>query len=139
MAELHPGICDLCDATCGIEIEHQGRRILNIRGDKKDPLSRGHICPKAVAVKDLYEDPDRLRAPMRRIGKRWETLDWNAALDEVTSRIVDLQRQHGPESFGCYFGNPMAHSYQAMLGLLAFARYSGTPNVFSSSRHDDRG
>lgn len=136
MAELHPGICNFCDATCGLEIEYEGRHILNIRGDKQDPFSRGHICPKAVAVKDLYEDRDRLRTPMRRIGDCFESIGWDEALDEVASNIVDLQRQYGPDSFGFYFGNPMGHSYQAMLALLTFARYSGTKNIFSSSSVD---
>ena len=39
---------------------------MNIRGDEDDPFSRGHICPKAVALKDVHEDPDRLRRPLRR-------------------------------------------------------------------------
>lgn len=136
MTDLHPGICNMCDATCGILIEHQGPRILGIRGDKKDPFSRGHICPKAVALKDVYEDPDRLRRPVRRIGERWEPISWDDALAEVATRVVQIQRTHGADAVGLYFGNPMGHSYQAMLALLAFVRYLGTKNIFSSSSVD---
>ena len=136
MADLHHGICNLCDATCGIVIEHEARRILSIRGDKQDSFSRGHICPKAVALKDIYEDPDRLRGPVRRVGDSWQEISWDEALAEVGARIAAVQRAHGADAVGCYFGNPMAHSYQAMLGLLAFVRYLGTKNVFSSSSVD---
>lgn len=136
MTDLHAGICNMCDATCGILIEHEGRRILGIRGDKEDPFSRGHICPKAVALKDVYEDPDRLRRPVRRVGERWEPISWDDALNEVATRIVATQRTHGADSVGLYFGNPMGHSYQAMLALLAFVRYLGTKNIFSSSSVD---
>jgi anaerobic selenocysteine-containing dehydrogenase len=48
---------------CGIVVEHDGDRVLGIRGDADDPFSRGHICPKAVALQDLHHDPDRLRTP----------------------------------------------------------------------------
>ena len=136
MTDLHPGICNLCDATCGILIQHEGGRILGIRGDKEDPFSRGHICPKAVALKDVYEDPDRLRRPVRRIGERWEPISWDDALAEVATRVVQIQRTHGADAVGLYFGNPMGHSYQAMLALLALVRYLGTKNIFSSSSVD---
>lgn len=136
MSDLHPGICNLCDATCGLLIEHEDRRILGIRGDKQDPFSRGHICPKAAALKDVYQDPDRLRSPVRRVGDRWEPISWEAALTEIATRVVGVQRTHGADAVGLYFGNPMGHSYQAMLALLALVRYLGSRNVFSSSSVD---
>ena len=46
---------------CGIVVESEQDRVLSIRGDDDDPFSRGHVCPKAVALKDLHEDGDRLR------------------------------------------------------------------------------
>lgn len=136
MPETHLGICNFCDASCGIAIEHEGRTILSIRGDAQDPFSRGHICPKAVAQKDLLDDPDRLRGPVRRVGDRWEKVSWDDALAEVASRIVEVQRAHGDDAVGLYFGNPMGHSYQSMLALLALARYLGSRNLFSSSSVD---
>ena len=55
MSEFHYRTCNLCEAVCGIEIEHADGEILAIKGDKNDPFSRGHICPKAFALKDIYE------------------------------------------------------------------------------------
>ena len=57
--------CTLCEAHCGIDVEVDGDRVLRITGDAEDPISRGYICPKAAALADLYEDPDRLRRPGR--------------------------------------------------------------------------
>ena len=64
--KTHHRACHLCEAICGVVIETEGERILSIKGDKDDPLSRGHICPKAMALKDIHEDPDRLRSPLLR-------------------------------------------------------------------------
>ena len=60
----HYRACHLCEAICGLVIETEGREVVSIKGDKNDPLSRGHICPKAVALKDIHDDPDRLRRPL---------------------------------------------------------------------------
>ena len=42
--------CHLCETICGLEIRTRGDEIVSIRGDKQDPFSRGHVCPKAVAL-----------------------------------------------------------------------------------------
>jgi len=78
----------LCEALCGLEVDHDGRKVLKIRGDEQDPFSRGHICPKGVALADLQNDPDRLRRPLRRRGDEWEEVSWDEALDEAARRIV---------------------------------------------------
>ena len=69
--------CPLCEAVCGIEVVTHGREVRSIRGDEDDPFSHGHICPKAVALKDLHEDPDRLRRPVRREGASWREIGWD--------------------------------------------------------------
>ena len=49
MSQLHYRTCHLFETMCGIEVEHDGEKILAIRGDKDDVLSRGNICPKTVS------------------------------------------------------------------------------------------
>lgn len=68
MRNLHYRACTLCEAMCGIAVESEGRQVLGLRGDGADPFSRGHICPKAMALVDLHHDPDRLRTPLVRRG-----------------------------------------------------------------------
>ena len=52
-------------------------KITGIRGDKDDPFSRGHICPKGPAMRELLTDPDRARRPMRRTKGGWKPISWN--------------------------------------------------------------
>ena len=49
-----------------VAIETRGNEILSIKGIGSDEFSQGHVCPKAVALKDLHEDPDRLRHPVKK-------------------------------------------------------------------------
>ena len=56
----HYRTCPFCEATCGLEIETEGREVVSVRGDADDVFSHGFICPKAYGIKQLHEDPDRL-------------------------------------------------------------------------------
>ncbi len=61
--KLHYRLCPFCEQNCGVVIEadHAVRRIRSIRGDKDDPFSKGYICPKSYAMKELHDDPDIVR------------------------------------------------------------------------------
>ncbi|MEO7964874.1 MAG: molybdopterin oxidoreductase family protein, partial [Gemmatimonadaceae bacterium] len=87
MTTRHYRTCSLCEAMCGLVIEHEGDRVISIRGDDDDPLSRGHICPKAVALQDIHTDPDRLRRPVRREGSEWREMEWEEAYDLVARQL----------------------------------------------------
>ena len=50
-------------------------------------FSRGHICPKAAALKDLHEDPDRLRRPVPATANGWDEIGWDEAFDLVATRL----------------------------------------------------
>jgi anaerobic selenocysteine-containing dehydrogenase len=129
----HFRTCNLCEAMCGIVIEMEGDRIGAIRGDKDDPFSRGHICPKAVALKDVHEDPDRLRRPLRRTASGWAEVGWDEALAEAAERLAAIQKAHGKDAVGVYQGNPVVHNHGALLfgqvllkSLGGHSRYSAT-------------
>ena len=51
--------CNLCEAICGLELTIEDRpagpKVVSVRGNPDDPLSRGHICPKGVALADVAE------------------------------------------------------------------------------------
>jgi len=121
---------------CGLAVEVEGDQILSIRGDEDDVFSRGHICPKAVALKDLHEDPDRLRRPLRRRGSDWEEIGWDAALDLAAERLLEVQRNHGRHAVAVYQGNPTVHNYGALLYGQMLVRALGTRSRFSATSVD---
>ncbi|SDH34592.1 molybdopterin oxidoreductase family protein [Pseudomonas panipatensis] len=130
---LHHRACHLCEAICGLTIETEEQRILSIKGDAQDSFSRGHICPKAVALQDIQHDPDRLRQPMRRVGSEWQPIGWDEAFELVAARLADIRERHGSDAVAVYQGNPSVHNYGLMthsnyfLGLLkTHNRYSAT-------------
>jgi len=128
--------CNLCEAICGIEIEHEDGRILSITGDKLDPFSRGHICPKAVALKDIYEDKDRLRRPVRKVDGKWQEIVWDEAFDEVAARLSEIQGRYGRDAVAVYQGNPSVHNLGTMLNSRELLKVLKTRNNFSATSVD---
>ena len=128
--------CNLCEAICGLEFKIDGEKIVSIRGDDADPFSRGHICPKAVALKDIHEDPDRLRRPMKRSGKDWQEISWDEAFEFAADRMAALVQQHGNNAVAFYAGNPSVHNLGHLLGIQQLARLLKTRSAFSASSVD---
>jgi anaerobic selenocysteine-containing dehydrogenase len=129
-------VCMLCEAICGIAVEHDGRRVQRIRGDAQDPFSRGHICPKGTALADVQNDPERVRRPLRRVGERWQEIGWDEALDLAASRLAEVQRRHGRDAVAVYRGNPTSHSYSAVLFISQLKDTLATRNFYSASPVD---
>lgn len=136
MSEFHYRTCNLCEAVCGIEIEHADGKVLAIRGDKQDPFSRGHICPKALALKEIYEDKNRLKFPVKRIGNDWKEISWDAAFDEIANKIKEIQTKYGRNAVAVYQGNPSVHNFGTLLNSGSLLKALKTQNNFSATSVD---
>jgi anaerobic selenocysteine-containing dehydrogenase len=130
--------CPICEAQCGLRlhVDRANRKVERIEGDPDDPRSGGFLCPKAYALKGVYEDPDRLRKPLRRTKAGWETLDWEDAFDLAAEGIRRVQTEQGPAAVAAYIGNPTGFDVGSMLynGLLMGALRS--PRMFSGATID---
>ncbi|MGG5873071.1 molybdopterin oxidoreductase family protein [Pseudomonas peli] len=138
---LHHRACHLCEAICGLTIETEvqddgSTQIRSIKGDAQDSFSRGHICPKAVALQDIQSDPDRLRQPMRRVGNEWQAIDWDEAFELVAERLSTIQTRHGQNAVAVYQGNPSVHNYGLMTHSNYFLGQLKTRNRYSATSVD---
>jgi anaerobic selenocysteine-containing dehydrogenase len=137
---LHHRACHLCEAICGLTIETTeldgAVQITSIKGDPQDTFSRGHICPKAVALQDIQNDPDRLHQPMLRVGSEWQPIEWEDAFNLVAERLSDIQERHGQNAVAVYQGNPSVHNYGLMTHSNYFLGLLKTRNRFSATSVD---
>ncbi len=131
-------VCPLCEAGCGLEITLRGSEVGRIRGDRDDVFSHGYICPKGSTLKQLHEDPDRVRTPLVRRDGVLVPATWDEAFTEIDRRLHEIIDAHGRNATAVYLGNPSAHS----LGILLYGRFFlkalGTTNVYSASTVDQR-
>lgn len=87
-----------CYDTCALIITlDEAEQILSIKGDKKNPVTRGFTCPRGARDHErLYKN--RVEAPFLRQGDRFEQTDWNTALSVVSRKLGDILNEHGPQA-----------------------------------------
>lgn len=133
---IHHRICPFCEACCGLEITVAEGRVKRIRGHAADVFSHGYLCPKGVALKDLHEDPDRLRKPLIKRDGRFIEATWDEAFAEIDCRLPPIIAKHGADSVALTLGNPIVHKTALLLYAPRLRRALGSKNVFSASTLD---
>lgn len=142
MSQPHYRTCNLCEAMCGVVIttepslDGESEVVATIKGDHNDPFSKGHICAKAIGLKTLHEDPDRIRVPMKRVADGWQEISWQQAFDEVEQGIRAVQAKHGRHAVGFYVGNPTVHNMGAMMFVAPLMAGLHSKNKFSATSVD---
>ena len=129
-------ICPLCEACCGLDVQIESGKVVAIRGQKTDVFSAGYLCPKGVALKDLHEDPDRLRTPLIKRNGGFVEASWDEAFAEIDRRLTAVRTQHGPHAVAVSAGNPSGHKFGLILYFGRLLKALGTRNVFSTSTLD---
>src|SRR5215217_7893937 len=88
--EVVKSICPYCAVGCGQRIFVKDGEITQIEGDPDSPISRGRLCPKGAASRNLVQSPMRqYRVKYRRpYGTEWEELDLETAMDMIADRVI---------------------------------------------------
>jgi formate dehydrogenase major subunit len=83
-------ICPYCAVGCGQRVYVKDERVIQIEGDPDSPISRGRLCPKGAASKQLVTSPLReTRVKYRRPhGSEWEELDLETATEMIADRVI---------------------------------------------------
>jgi len=83
-------VCPYCAVGCGQRVYVQDERVTQIEGDPDSPISRGRLCPKGSASKQLVTNPSRVtKVRYRRPhGTAWEELSLDQAMDMIADRVI---------------------------------------------------
>ena len=88
-------VCPYCAVGCGQRVFVKDGKVIQIEGDPASPVSRGRLCPKGSASRQLVTDPNReLHVKYRRPHSgEWEELDLATAMDMIADRVIDTRRR----------------------------------------------
>ncbi len=83
-------ICPFCAVGCGQNVYVKDEQVIQIEGDPDSPVSRGRLCPKGSASKQLVTNPGREQtiSYRRPHGTEWEELDLDTAMDMIADRVI---------------------------------------------------
>lgn len=136
MAEQKVTFCRICEASCGLLAEVEGRRVLRLTPDPDHVMSRGFACVKGTRYVDVHGSPDRLQTPLKRTASGFTAISWEQALAEIGGKVRALRLHHGRDSVGMYVGNPAALSPLHLVFAGAFAQGLGTRHLYTSGSQD---
>jgi anaerobic selenocysteine-containing dehydrogenase len=129
--------CPICEAACALELRlGDAGHVTSVRGDVRDPFSKGYLCPKGASLGQLDEDPDRLRAPVVRKDGEWLEVGWDDAFRLVDQGLRGVMEAHGRQALAAYFGNPTFHTMAGFMYRQPLTQSLGTTNIFSASTID---
>lgn len=94
--------CFFCNSGCDCVVYAKDGHVRRIEGDPESPTTRGKLCAKGLASKQVLYHPDRLTTPLKRMGKRgggrWESIPWDEALDTIVQNLARIRKEHGPQA-----------------------------------------
>ena len=134
------GVCLQCPSGCGLRIRSVMHWPVKLEGIKDYPINKGRLCPKGQAGLQVLYDPDRIRYPLKRKGKRgegdWEKISWEEGISLVTQRLKILRQEGRPHQLMVLGGRYRGH----MADLMArFLEAFGSPNHFGNSARGSEG
>ena len=136
MAETVTTFCRICEAQCGLRVTREGGSITAIEPDEEHVVSRGYACIKGLTFEDFRQSPDRITQPLKRVGDGFQPISWEQAIREIGDKVQQLRRDHGNDSVGLYFGNPISFSPLMPLVINGFVRGLKTSKFFHTATLD---
>ncbi len=104
MVETKKTFCRFCHVFCGMEVDIEAGRVVAVRGDRDNEVTRGYSCQKGRAEIERIYHPDRLLSAQKRDGYGFSPLKRSQALDEVAQRLAEIVAEYGPNSVAVYTG-----------------------------------
>jgi anaerobic selenocysteine-containing dehydrogenase len=114
-----------CHPTlCGMLVDVEDGRLVSVQGDPDNPDSRGFLCIRGQASREIIDNPGRLLHPL--IRARRGRGDWRRATwDEALELIVQRMQAAGPEAVGTWSGHGLfANNYGTRVASHLLRRFA---------------
>jgi anaerobic selenocysteine-containing dehydrogenase len=135
MPELR-SYCRICQALCGIVVSVEGDRVVTVKGDPEDPVSRGYTCPKGRALPAFHHHPRRLDHPMVRRDGLLRRTTWDDLLGDLGTRLMEIRDRHGPSAIGMYVATGAAFDTSGRRAAHRFLTGIGSKSFYTAASID---
>lgn len=135
MTETKHTFCRICEASCGLTLTLNDGKITDIKPNADHIGTDGFACMKGLNQHHMYDSPDRLKTPMKRVGERFEPITWEQANREIGEKVKAL-RARAANSIAMYVGTAAGFSILHPIFAEGFMRGLGSHNTYSSATQD---
>jgi anaerobic selenocysteine-containing dehydrogenase len=130
--------CRICAAHCGmvLTIDDETNRIVDIKGDKANPMTNGYVCFKGLQAEEAHHGPARLLRPLKRQPDgSFAEIGSEQALDEIAAKLRTILDRDGPEAVASFKGT-QGTLFATHMIQLDFLRAIGSPQYYSTNTID---
>lgn len=129
----HKSYCRFCHAYCALEVDVQGGRVVEVRGDASDPVYGGYTCEKGRALPEAMNGADRVISSLKRNEQGgFDEIPTEQALDEIAAKLRGILDRHGPDAVASYSGTHAFQNSAALLVSKAWHAGIGSPQYYTS-------
>lgn len=132
------GVCEMCFWRCQAVGKVRDGRLVKLEGNPKSIDNGTALCARGNSGVQLLYDPDRLKYPLKNVGKRgdpkWKKISWQEALDECAQKFKGVKEKYGAKGISLY-----PHGSSAVYATNFFEHVIGTENVSEASFFQCRG
>lgn len=128
--------CRICEALCGLDVTVEGGRITAIKPDDRHVATAGFACVKGLKQHRIYASPDRLKHPLRREGRSFARVSWDAAIAEIGEKVRRIRAEHGPDAVAMYVGTAAGFGVLHPIFAQGFMTGLGSRSMYSSATQD---
>ena len=101
--------CVLCPQSCGTEVRIEDNKIVEVRGDKDNPRSRGYICRKGRNIAYHQHNADRIKYPLKQVDGEFKRISWDDAIGEIAEKLSQIIKEHSSRSIAYLSGGGPSH------------------------------
>lgn len=134
--ETHYSFCRICESLCGLKIKIENNRVVSISPDEEHVATNGFACPKGLKQNHLFDSPDRLKYPLKKIDGSWERISWKTALQEIGDKVAEIKSQFDPDAIGMYVGTAAGFGVLHPMFAQGFMTGIGSRSMFASATQD---
>ncbi len=132
--EIKRTVCTHCSVGCALDAVVQNGVWVRHEPVFDSPLNLGAHCAKGAAVREhgMTEHSHRLKYPMKLENGKYKRITWDQALDEISSKMLELRKESGPDAL--YFVGSSKHNNEQAYLMRKWVSLWGTNNCDHQAR-----
>ena len=130
--EVKRTVCGHCSVGCAVDAVVENGVWVRQEPVFDSPINLGAHCAKGAALREHGHGEYRLKYPMKLVGGKYQRLTWDQALDEISTKMLELRKQSGPDSI-FVVGSSKHNNEQAYL-LRKWISFWGSNNTDHQAR-----
>lgn len=136
MTEIKHTFCRICESLCGLKVEIENGKVIRIRTDAEHVATNGFACVKGLNQHEIYNSPDRLMYPLKKVDGKHIRISWEQAISEIGQKVKSITGEFSKDSIAMYVGTAAGFGVLHPVFAQGFLEGIGSNSMFASATQD---